>query len=138
MFCSKCGSQIPEGAAFCVNCGQSVAPAPERSQPEAQQPQYQYSQPQYTQQPQPQYNQPQYNQYGYQNTPEQDAPNTGFAIISFFVPIVVIILYCIWRDQLPQKAKSCLHGALAQIIICAVLTIFSIVFAFLIPVLGMM
>ena len=135
MFCSKCGSQIPEGAAFCVNCGQSVAPAPERSQPEAQQPQYQYSQPQYTQQPQ--YNQPQYNQYGYQNIPEQDAPNAGFAILSFFVPIVGIILYCIWKDQLPQKAKSCLHGALTQIIICAVFAILGIVFALLVPVFAM-
>ena len=29
MFCSKCGSQIPEGAAFCPNCGQTVGNRPE-------------------------------------------------------------------------------------------------------------
>ncbi len=68
--------------------------------------------------------------------PEQDAPNTGFAIISFFVPIVGIILYCIWRDQLPQKAKSCLHGALVQIVICGVFALLGIIFAFLIPLLS--
>ena len=72
MFCSKCGSQIPEGAAFCVNCGQAVTHVPERSQS-------QYNP------PQPQYSRPQYNQYGYQNIPEQDASNAGLAILSFFV-----------------------------------------------------
>ncbi len=27
MFCEKCGSQIPEGSAFCPNCGNPVKPA---------------------------------------------------------------------------------------------------------------
>lgn len=29
MFCTKCGSQLSEGAAFCSRCGASVAPAVE-------------------------------------------------------------------------------------------------------------
>lgn len=33
MFCSKCGSQIPEGAAFCPNCGQTVGNRPENGNP---------------------------------------------------------------------------------------------------------
>ncbi len=33
MFCSKCGSQIPEGAAFCPNCGQTVGNQPENGNP---------------------------------------------------------------------------------------------------------
>ena len=28
MYCSKCGSQIPDSAVFCVNCGQSLAAPP--------------------------------------------------------------------------------------------------------------
>lgn len=28
MFCSKCGTQVQEGAAFCANCGNSLAAAP--------------------------------------------------------------------------------------------------------------
>lgn len=124
MFCSKCGSQIPEGAAFCVNCGQAVTPVPERSQP-------QYNP------PQPQYSGPQYNQYGYQNIPEQDASNAGLAILSFFVPIIGIILYCIWRDQTPLKAKSCLNGALTAIILGAVFGILGIILVFLIPAFAM-
>jgi len=27
MFCERCGAQIPDGSAFCPNCGASVAPA---------------------------------------------------------------------------------------------------------------
>ena len=33
MFCAKCGSQIPEGAAFCPNCGQTVGNRPENGNP---------------------------------------------------------------------------------------------------------
>lgn len=48
MFCSKCGNQVSDGAAFCPACGNPVA-----SQP--QQPQYQAQpqQPQYQAQPKP-------------------------------------------------------------------------------------
>lgn len=83
MICTKCGAEIPEGAKFCINCGNAAAaaePAPQVEQPvyEApQQPAYeqppvyaaapaapqqpQYQQPQYAP-PQPQYQQPQYQQ----------------------------------------------------------------------------
>ena len=41
-FCGKCGSAIPEGAAFCPNCGESVQSAPAaQQQPVYQQPRYQ-------------------------------------------------------------------------------------------------
>ena len=33
MFCAKCGSQIPEGAAFCPDCGQTVGNRPENENP---------------------------------------------------------------------------------------------------------
>lgn len=36
-FCPNCGSQLPEGATFCGNCGKSVGAAPGAG---AQQPQY--------------------------------------------------------------------------------------------------
>ena len=40
-FCSKCGSAIPEGSAFCPNCGEAVAAAAQPQQPQYQQPVYQ-------------------------------------------------------------------------------------------------
>lgn len=60
MFCESCGSQVPDGQAFCSNCGKPVA---QPVQPAAQpvQPVQQYAQPVYTQpvaQPVQQYVQP--------------------------------------------------------------------------------
>lgn len=46
MFCPNCGTQVPDGSAFCQNCGANLAAA----QQPVQQPQYQQ-----TQQPQQQY-----------------------------------------------------------------------------------
>lgn len=41
-----------------------------------------------------------------------DAPNTGFAVLGFFFPIVGLILYLINKEKFPQKAKSAGKGAL--------------------------
>ena len=35
-----------------------------------------------------------------------DAPNAGFAVLSFFIPIVGLILYLVYKDSAPLKAKS--------------------------------
>lgn len=43
---------------------------------------------------------------------ENDAPNMGFAILGFFIPVVGLILYLMWKDQTPLKAKSAGKGAL--------------------------
>lgn len=53
----------------------------------------------------------------------QDAPSTGFAVLSFFFPIVGLILYCVWRDTLPQRAKSAGVGGLLGFIIGVILTV---------------
>lgn len=44
MFCTKCGTNIPEGSAFCTSCGAQVTPAATEAQ---QAPQQAYTQPQY-------------------------------------------------------------------------------------------
>ena len=41
-----------------------------------------------------------------------DAPNTGFAVLGFFIPIVGLILYLVNKDKTPLKAKSAGKGAL--------------------------
>jgi hypothetical protein len=63
MFCTKCGGEIPEGSAFCVNCGAKVDEVLSAEQAFSQQPynQQAYSQQPYDQQPygqQPPYGQP--------------------------------------------------------------------------------
>ena len=46
-----------------------------------------------------------------------DAPDAGIAVLSFFFPIVGLILYLIWMDKTPLKAKSAGKGALIGVII---------------------
>ena len=41
-----------------------------------------------------------------------DAPNIGYAVLGFFIPIVGLILYLVNKDTAPLKAKSAGKGAL--------------------------
>lgn len=63
MFCSKCGTQIPDGSAFCGNCGASVAPQQPQGNP------YQYNQA--PQQPPQAPQAPQGNPYQHNQAPQQ-------------------------------------------------------------------
>ena len=54
---------------------------------------------------------------------EDDAPNGGFAALSFFVPVAGLILYLVWGDDMPQRARSCGKGALAGFITWALLAV---------------
>ena len=46
------------------------------------------------------------------NAPAEDAPNIGWAILGFLIPIVGLILYLVNKDTYPKKAKSAGKGAL--------------------------
>ncbi len=104
MFCKNCGAEIPDGSAFCGNCGMKVSADPDlqayRAEPTSvdapcvcveskPEPQPQYTQPQYAQPEPPQYNsQPVYNAQPIQ--PEA-LPNPTLWII---LNIVMIVLGC--------------------------------------------
>lgn len=57
----------------------------------------------------------------------QDAPSAGFAILSFFFPIIGLILWLVWKDYIPMRAKSCGKGALVGAITALVIIIATIV-----------
>ena len=46
-----------------------------------------------------------------------DAPDTGMAVLGFFIPVVGLILYLLWKSQTPLKAKSAGKGALIGFIV---------------------
>ena len=50
---------------------------------------------------------------------EPDAPSGGFAVLGFFFPIVGLILYLVWNDRTPLKARSVGKGALIGAIVYA-------------------
>lgn len=55
----------------------------------------------------------------------QDAPNMGFAVLCFFFPLLGLILYLIWKDTMPLRAKSAGKGALIGVIAYAALYVLS-------------
>lgn len=60
-----------------------------------------------------------------------DSNNFGWAVLGFCVPIVGLILYLIWKDSTPMKAKSAGKGALVSVIVSI---IFYIIYACIIGV----
>ena len=88
--CPKCGAMVSDTASFCPKCGAPIAQSAPQQQPEpAQQP--------YNQQP----------ANPYPAVQPTDAPSTGLNILSLLFPIVGWILYFVYRDKEPVKAKSC-------------------------------
>ena len=103
-YCTKCGTQLADDAKFCSSCGTAQSTA--------------YS-----------------SQYRYNDQPiskpsapvVNDGKSFGFALLGFFVPLVGLILYLIWKDDTPLRAKSAGKGALAGAILGVIFIIALIV-----------
>ncbi len=52
-----------------------------------------------------------------------DAPSGGFLALCLFFPLIGLILYLVWKDQYPQRAKSCGKGAIIGVILGVVIGI---------------
>ena len=63
----------------------------------------------------------------------EDNSNLGFAIFGFFIPIVGLILFLIYEEKKPKRAKSAIKGALigfiTEIVLAIILVILYVVFA---------
>lgn len=104
-YCYHCGQPIQDGAAVCVHCGYAVPT----------------TQPYY---PQGQSCPPAVN--------PNDAPNFWLALLCFFIPLAGLILYVVFRESSPLKARSAGKGALigviGQVMLGILFTIFYFVF----------
>ena len=105
MFCHQCGKEIGE-VKFCPYCG-----ANQTTQGNTD------TNHQIDQEYQP-INQ-EYHQQSYARS--EDQPNAGFAILSFIIPIVGLVLYFVWNKEYPNKAKSCLKGLIAGVVLYVVM-----------------
>lgn len=116
-YCSQCGKELVQGAKFCQSCGTPVESAAvagtgaagygsasanpssgdsssasyagyyERQNAQSQNAQRQNAQPNY-------------------NYVEQDIPSTGLNVLAFFLPLVGLILYLVYVDSTPRRAKA--------------------------------
>lgn len=108
VFCTGCGKELSASEGFCSACGkQRTTPA---------------------QGTQPVFQQPVHPQMGY----IPDAPSGGMTALGFFFPIVGLILYLVWKDQTPLKAKSAGKGALIGFIVGMALSILVPILTFVI------
>lgn len=97
MYCRYCGKQIEEDARFCPYCGSAL-----QEERQAPPPQQRYVDP-------------------------NDAPSGGFAVLGFFFPVVGLILFLVWQDTMPRRAKSCGKGALTSVIVSASLVLLTFI-----------
>ena len=56
--------------------------------------------------------------------------NVGWAVLSFFIPLVGLILFLVWREDRPEDSRYAGLGALIAVIVRIVFTILMFVFAF--------
>lgn len=54
---------------------------------------------------------------------EADASSFGWAFLGFCIPLLGLILYLVWRNDTPLKAKSVGKGALVSVIVSVVISI---------------
>lgn len=102
-YCGKCGAQINDNDSFCAECGARIV------EPTTQ---LQYNQiPLY---PPPYYNIP-YPVY------KPDSNSTGLNILSFCFPFIGFILYLVYKNEKPIKAKGCGICALVSFIVNIIL-----------------
>ncbi|MDR3216560.1 MAG: zinc ribbon domain-containing protein [Clostridiaceae bacterium] len=120
MKCSRCGAENRGDARFCIHCS---APLTVVQQPNPQ-PYYGerngYNYPQGQQQPPPYYPPP-------APPAKKDESSVGYAILCFFYPIVGLILYLVWKDERPLRAKSCGKGALTGVILSVLIGVISFI-----------
>lgn len=50
----------------------------------------------------------------------EDIPSTGLNVLAFFLPLVGLILYLVWHDKTPKRARSIGKWALISVIVSIV------------------
>lgn len=94
MKCQKCGQECQDGLRFCSNCGNDLWGQNQQNQGQGA---------------------PQYHGNGYPQ--QEDKTSVGLAILSFFIPIVGLILFLVKRDKSPKTSKACGICALVSFLV---------------------
>lgn len=60
----------------------------------------------------------------------QDTGSFGWAVLGFFVPLVGLILYLVWKNEKPLTARRAGKGALISVIVSVVLMVIWMILMF--------
>ena len=63
---------------------------------------------------------------------DEDKKSPLWFLLGFFIPIVGLILYCVWKDEYPLRAKSVGKGALISALISVGLVVSFYLISFLV------
>ena len=121
MICTNCGNEIPDSSKWCPNCGQGVK-RPAAAKPVMPQAPTQTPAPAPTPAPQSYPQQPVnnpssgYNSHGVPPMSD-DEPSFGLNLVSFISPLVGLILFAVFKESKPNKAKACGRWALISFVV---------------------
>lgn len=110
-YCPQCGAQLENDARFCPGCGAKLDNGNTSNQTTDQVNQYA-----------PYQAMPNQNA-SYQAAPNQDDGGAGWKVLSFFIPLVGLILFLVWNNEAPRKAKACGKWALIGFITGIVISV---------------
>ena len=151
MLCPRCSHNVDDRYRLCDRCGAEMPPLTAQPQQDFQDetktaaeqtpPPYYgyYQQPPVTPPPSYGYGQQSYGQYGYSQygygnpygyTNPDDKPDTALNVLSFFIPILGLVLYFIEKDTKPNKAKAALKWSLISWGVTAVFLVIYFIFVF--------
>ncbi|MBR7164484.1 MAG: zinc ribbon domain-containing protein [Clostridia bacterium] len=68
----------------------------------------------------------------------QDSSSFGFALLGFLIPVAGLVLYLVWKDTMPLKAKSAGKGALVSAILSVGLSLLVVILYILLIVFAIM
>lgn len=101
MFCRNCGKEIDNNAYVCPNCGVKVKDElAERREQQAT-----------------------------ANLEADSGSKAGWGVLSFFIPLVGLILFLMWKTDRPKTASVCGKCALAAVIVEVVAVILYVIVA---------
>ncbi len=101
MFCKECGKMVQDGNRFCTGCGTKIEPVGKINKNNTTE---NFSNDTFD--TVPNYNYANINQNSANVRNDNDKNSIGLNVLSFFIPIVGLILFIIWRKEYPKKAKN--------------------------------
>lgn len=95
-YCSKCGKEIMDEAVICPGCGCAQENNVQNNVQGNSVPQIKEA---------------------FSDIQKEAWSNSGWFLLGFFIPIVGLILYLVWKETSPSKAKAAGYGALIGFVI---------------------
>lgn len=95
-YCSKCGKEIMDEAVICPGCGCAQENNVQNNVQGNSVPQIKEA---------------------FSDIQKEAWSNSGWLLLGFFIPIVGLTLYLVWKETSPSKAKAAGYGALIGFVI---------------------